>query len=263
MKNAKKIREKRLKYQVKEQRYTYKIADIFTAAETLEETEDEGKVKATIPLTEVSLGQVILHYANIAQNENVEIFCIGTELSSATVSKPELWKELIKKVRLVYKGKLTYAANWYEEYDYIEFWDELDYAGLDPYFPLVASARPDKEELIAVWRDWVGMIEKWQKKIDKPVIFTEIGYKSSVGATDEPWQHAPIGQLDLKLQSDCYEALVEVFWDRPWLYGIYWWYWGVNPRMGGKFNRGFIPQNKPAQDIIQQWYKKPVPQKAY
>ena len=206
----------------------------------------------------------ILHYAEIAAGENVEILCIGTELTNATISQPAFWKELINKIRQVYKGQLTYAANWSEEFDAIEFWNELDYAGIDPYFPLVTSLNPTVEQLKSAWEDWLKKIEPWQKKINKPVIITEIGYKSAVGANEEPWQHAPIGEVNLELQVNCYEAFLQAFWDKPWVYGVYWWYWGVHPKMGGNANRGFTPQNKPAQEVVSRWYKeKPVSGKAY
>ena len=206
----------------------------------------------------------ILHYADIAAKENVELFCIGTELTNATASQPERWRDLIKKVREVYKGQLTYAANWDKEFKQISFWDALDYAGIDPYFPLVTSTKPKVEELKSAWQDWVKIIEEWQQAINKPVIFTEIGYKSSRDAADEPWQHAAIGELDLELQVNLYKALLESFWDKPWFYGAYWWYWGVNPRMGGELNRGFTPQNKPAQEVLKEWYSnKPISEKAY
>ncbi len=205
----------------------------------------------------------ILHYARMAEQKNVQMFCIGTELTNATISQPALWRDLIRKVREIYAGQITYAANWYEGYDYITFWDALDYAGVDAYFPLVGPAEPTKEQLVQIWKDWLEMLKVWQKQIDKPVIFTEIGYKSSAEANDEPWKHLPAGRVDLQLQADCYEALLETFYDEPWFYGIYWWYWGVNPNMGGKFHRGFTPQNKLAQEVIRQWYRKAVPQKAY
>jgi hypothetical protein len=206
----------------------------------------------------------ILHYAQIAAEENVELFCIGTELSNATVNHPAFWRELIKKVRESYPGALTYAANWYGEFDKIEFWGELDYAGVDPYFPLVCSLRPTVEDLRGPWQDWLKNLEAWQKEINKPVIFPEIGYKSAVGSTDEPWQHMPMGELDLQLQANCYQALLETFWNKPWFYGAYWWYWGVHPKMGGEKDRGFTPQNKPAQEVIKEYYtRKPVSGKEY
>lgn len=204
-----------------------------------------------------SYAAFLLHYANIAAQENVELLCIGTELTRSTLGQPQNWRELIKKIKEVYKGQLTYAANWHEEFNQITFWDALDYAGIDPYFPLVSTARPKVEELKSAWEDWLKVIEDWQQKINKPVVFTEIGYKSSIGATDEPWQHVAVGGLDLEIQVNCYKALLETFWDRPWFYGVYWWYWGANPRMGGLLNTGFTPQNKPTQEIVKEWYSKP------
>jgi len=237
----------------------------------LDLTKSEGKWRADIGFLEETDWQVwfnnytgfILHYAEIAAAENIELFCIGTELSTATVEKPELWRGLIKQVKEIYKGELTYAANWYNEYDKIEFWNELDYAGVDPYFPLVCSIKPSVEDLKGPWNDWMKNIEAWQKRINKPVIFSEIGYKSAVGSTDEPWQHTSVGDLDLELQSNCYQAILENFWDKPWFYGAYWWYWGVHPKMGGVSDKGFTPQNKPAQEIIKEWYNKPVSAKTY
>lgn len=200
----------------------------------------------------------ILHYADMAEKEDVEIFCIGTELTQSVLTQAQQWKDLIKKVRQAYSGQLTYAANWSNEFEQITFWDSLDYAGIDPYFPLVVSSNPTVEELKSAWLDWIKQIEAWQAKINKPVVFTEIGYKSSRDATDEPWQHNAIGELDLELQVNCYRALLESLWDKPWFYGVYWWYWGVNPKMGGELNRDFIPQNKPASDVVKEWYSKAV-----
>ena len=52
--------------------------------------------------------------------------------------------------------------------------------------------------------------------------------------------------------------MVDTFWERDWFYGIYWWNWGTDVRMGGKSNRGFTPQNKPAEEYIAELYKRKV-----
>lgn len=201
----------------------------------------------------------ILHYAEIAKDENVELFCIGTELTRPAINQPQRWRDLIKKVREAYPGYLTYAANWYEEYFRVEFWDALDYVGIDPYFPLIEEDKPTLEELKQAWKVWENLLEEFQKKTNKPIIFPEIGYKSCARTADQPWLSMPERQVDVQLQADCYTALLEIFWNKPWFYGLYWWYWGTSPKMGGEFNRGFSPQNKPAQDLIKQWFSKPVP----
>jgi hypothetical protein len=155
----------------------------------------------------------------------------------------------------VYDGPLTYAANWNEEYALIKFWDALDYAGLDAYFPLSDKDRPTLEELKDAWQAHLAEIERWQQTINKPVVFTEIGYKSIRGAARKPWEDA-IGEVDVGLQRECYQALLETFWDRPWFSGVYWWYWGTHEKMGGGSHRGFTPQNKPAQELVVAWYRK-------
>ena len=198
----------------------------------------------------------MMHYVKIANENNVEMFCVGTELTEMTLAKPEKWRELIGAIREVYNGQLTYAANWNEEYLSISFWDALDYAGIDAYFPLSDEKSPTYEELMEGWKKWAREIEKWQAKINKPVIFPEVGYHSASYAAKEPWIHYGEGDTDLELQVRCYRALLDTFWNKTWFYGMYWWDWGTSVRMGGKENRGFTPQNKPAEDTVKEWYGK-------
>jgi hypothetical protein len=201
----------------------------------------------------------IEYYIDIANAENVEMFCLGTELVSSTMNHPENWRQLVQHIRDIYKGYLTYAANWYEEYYSIKFWDVLDYAGVNPYFPLTAAKSPSSEELKKAWQPWVTGLERWQAQINKPVIFTEIGYKSCEAAADNPWEHAPSGPLDLELQVNCYQALFETLFSKKWFWGVYWWHWqmAINPQIS--LTRGFSPRGKPAEQVILRWYKKPAP----
>jgi len=197
----------------------------------------------------------ILHYARIAEETESEMLCIGTELTSVTAGRDKEWREIIAAVREAYKGSLIYAANWDDEYAQIRFWDALDYAGIDAYFPLSDKDKPTYEELMEGWKKWVPHIESWQASINKPVIFPEVGYRSSTGAARQPWEHSSGPSVALDLQVDCYRALVDTFWKKKWFYGIYWWSWGTDVRMGGKSNRGFTLQNKPVQDYVENLYK--------
>jgi len=203
-----------------------------------------------------SYKKFILHYLEIANSENVELFCVGTELSSSTLAHPEKWRQMILYIKGMYKGHLTYAANWYEEYSEIKFWDLLDYAGVDPYFPLIEKEEPTLRELKEAWKPWVGALEKWHSQINKPIIFTEIGYKSAEGAADSPWEHIPRGKLNLEIQANCYQALIETFSPKKWFWGGYWWYWKASIASKPRPNRNFTPQGKPAQDVLTKWYGK-------
>jgi len=201
----------------------------------------------------------VLHYAKICEENKVEIFCIGTELTSVSTIRENMWKEIvIKPVREVYSGPLTYAANWNEEYTHVKFWDALDYIGIDAYFPLSEKDKPTLKELKKGWEEWVTEMEEFQKKVNKPVIFPEVGYCAADWTAKTPWEELT-GNLNMKLQADCFEALLETFWTKDWFYGLYWWRWGTNKNFGGPNNRGYIFQNKPAQKIVEKWYKKSTP----
>ena len=90
---------------------------------------------------EASYEAFILLYAEMAEETQSDIFCIGTELKTFVNERPEFWNDLIKKVREVYTGKITYAANW-DEYAKTPFWSELDFIGVNAYFPLCERENP-------------------------------------------------------------------------------------------------------------------------
>ena len=60
------------------------------------------------------------------------------------------FKQLIKDVRAVYAGKLTYAENW-DCYADVPFWSDLDYIGMDAYFPIAEGSNPSEQELEEGW----------------------------------------------------------------------------------------------------------------
>lgn len=192
-------------------------------------------------------------YASMCEKYNVEIFCIGTELAFAAQKTSE-WRGIIRSIRKIYSGKLVYAANW-DNFKNIEFWNDLDYIGINAFFPLSQKKDPSLQDLKNGWDKWKQEIGTWQSKIKKPVLFTEIGYPSVWHAPNSPWQIPQSGNCDLIIQAKCYIAFFETVWKEPWLAGVYWWKWDTNVYAGGKNNRNFTPQNKPAQRIIATHYK--------
>ena len=195
----------------------------------------------------------IVHYARMAERLKVEIFCVGTELSFST-EKISDWRRIISEIKKVYSGNTVYAANW-DNFRNIEFWQDLDYAGIDAYFPLTRRQAPSIEDLKKGWEKWKNEIQAWQARINKPVIFTEIGYPSASHAPYTPWKIGTGGNPDPEMQAKCYAAFFETVWDQTWLAGVYWWKWDTNIQAGGKHNRQFTPQNKPAQKILEANYK--------
>jgi hypothetical protein len=204
-----------------------------------------------------SYSAFILHYARLASAEKVDLLCIGTELSSASVGHPQAWRRLIEAVRTAYPGPLTYAANWRDEYDLIEFWDELDYIGINAYFPLSQTPNPTQAALRRNAEAVAEQIGLLASHFGKPVLLTEIGFKSSYGTSLRPWiwhRGNNSQAVDLMAQTRCYQAIFDAFWPRPWFGGMYWWRWYSDLRRGGARDSGFTPQHKPAEAVIRRWY---------
>jgi hypothetical protein len=199
----------------------------------------------------------ILHYAALAEKSHIEILCIGTELQQTTPRERE-WRMLIAKIRKVYKGRLIYAANFHEEFERIRFWDALDYIGIQAYFPLAKNPHAPVSELVKNWEGPVAAIEKIHAKFNKPVIFTEIGYRSDADAAVEPWrwpQHTEGVTVSNQAQSNCYEAFFRAVWNKPWLAGAYFWKWYPHgPHRQPEID--FTPQGKPAEKIMAENFKK-------
>jgi hypothetical protein len=202
----------------------------------------------------------ILHHAALAQANKIEIFCIGTELYLTIRHREADWRKLIKDVREIYHGKITYAANWHKEFEEVKFWDQLDFIGIQAYFPLSNKNYPQLKELIEGWQPHIRKIEEVQKRYQKSVIFTELGYKSVENTASKPWEWIrPFtgnpNQADLKLQANCYEAFFQSLWEKKWFNGVYFWKWFPEvDRSGGRKNRDFSPQDKPAEKILAKWF---------
>ncbi|WP_311195775.1 glycoside hydrolase family 113 [Antarcticibacterium sp. 1MA-6-2] len=110
--------------------------------------------------------EFILFYAKLAEDENVDLFCIGTELNSFVQARPTFWSELIAEVREIYDGKLTYAENW-DKIEEVHFWNKLDYIGADAYFPLSDEAAPTVEDLSRGWKPVKRSLKKLSAKVDR------------------------------------------------------------------------------------------------
>jgi hypothetical protein len=202
--------------------------------------------------------QVILKYTELAEELQLEQLCIGTELETTVYKKPEYWNALIMRIKSIYSGKLTYAANWHNEYEVVPFWDELDYIGIQAYFPLSETDNPTLEQLENNWQKHIKSIELVSRKFNKPVLFTEIGYKSIQGTSKEPWEWNGIKNIYSKIskreQLMCYQAFFNTMWKEPWFHGIHIWEWQGHGVSDGN-NTNFTIEGKPSQNLIAKYFK--------
>lgn len=196
-----------------------------------------------------------LRYAKLAQETGCEIFAVGTELEATTFSAwANRWNQVIDKVREVYKGKLTYAANW-TEYAEVPFWNKLDMIGIDAYFPVSDKSGATLDEIKANWTLKADEIEAWLKEkglTEKGLIFTEIGYPSAEGAARQPW--VAISSVENQQeQADCLNAMFDVLTKRPWFKGYYLWQYFPQERWSPL---GFTVNGKKAEQVVSDWLKK-------
>lgn len=200
------------------------------------------------------------HIAKIAQPKHVEEIVIGNELNSMTEStvnpgNTQNWLNIISGLRKIYSGRLTYGANWGgdqglpDEKDHIDFWGSLDDIGISAYYNL-------SNDLQGAWAGILASeIAPLHAKFNKPILFTEIGYKSAGGARYHPWDWTQGGGADVQEQADDYDALFS-FWDGvPYMNGASLWQWSTDPAAGGPNNNDYTPQGKTAQQVMERWFK--------
>lgn len=188
--------------------------------------------------------EYILQYAKLAQEHKVEVLCIGTELSTAVIKEGALWEKLIQDIREVYSGQLTYAENW-DAYRKIPFWRKLDFIGVDAYFPLAEGKNPSLEAICEKWAKWKKELRAVAGDYNKPILFTELGYRYSDYATDKPWEVRDDLPENLELQANAYKAFFKEVWQEKWLAGVYCWKWQFTDR-----SDPFAFKNTPALDAI-------------
>lgn len=212
----------------------------------------------------------LLHYAEIAQENDVEMFCLGCEMNSAEKFEGR-WRSLIGLVREKYDGVITYDINHGREKE-LSWCDELDVIGVSAYYEVpppegvpeeeaIQSTTPQSEivaRLEGVKAELADVHQKWKK----PIFFIETGVTNVRGCARYPWSH-PNEKLDSPLdqqeQANYYRALFEVFWDEPWFMGFAWWSWPVRiyDKESAAEDRSFSIYGKRAEEVVREWYAKP------
>lgn len=212
----------------------------------------EGKTKME---WESNYKSYILYLATLCDSLNVEMLSIGTELKTYTSKHFEFFNELIDDVRKVYKGKLTYSANW-DEYETITFWNKLDFIGVDVYFPLSDKKTPEVSELEIAWQKNSLNLKKISLRYNKKIIFTEYGYKSIDYAANKQWEfeNTPKTEnVNFTAQINSYTALYNTVWKESFIAGGFLWKW-YNECDPIKNNSDYTPQDKPVKYVIKKQY---------
>ena len=210
----------------------------------------------------------ISQWATLAEQYHIPLLSIGNEMLAAT--KPEYtayWDDIIASVRVLYGGKLTYAALTDVQYPLnsevlqIQFWDKLDYVGVDMYpdFP-TGTITPTVAQLDSVWvtQGWKRDLADVAASTGKQIIFTETGSPSFVGAANRSiYTDALIGkadtQTDLVTQANWYQSFMDTWagsMKPDWLVGTFFWN-NDPPEFPGLYDvTGYTIFDKPAAIVV-------------
>jgi hypothetical protein len=185
--------------------------------------------------------------ARIAAEERADGLVIGTELTK-TSKRPE-WTELIRSVRALFAGTLTYVAHNVDEAEAVPFWPLLDTIGVSLYPSL--GADDDRAKRIAVMRATADRLDVLSSSVGKPVLVAEIGSRSAQGAAAKPWESAEEREAaaDPQLQADVLADWLAAL-DRPEIHGVLVWRWFTDPAAGGPTDTDFTVQGKLAETVL-------------
>lgn len=162
---------------------------------------------------------------------------------------------------------LSYSANW-DHYTVPKFWDALDIVGMTTYYNLNKTRRddPSLDSLLDAWKPVRKEIARWQRTVNRPIFFTEVGWASQDGCSIEPWNYYRSKTMDLLEQQRCMQSFLTTFADEPWAGGILIWKWRDHPGMTGTLDAdddarlNYTPFGKPVLADIRAFFASPNPE---
>jgi hypothetical protein len=175
-----------------------------------------------------SYTSTLLHFVRLSEKYGVSAIAVATELPIMTAKYPDRWSDLISKVRQEFSGIVTYASLIIEFFK-IQFWQDLDWIGIDAYFPLnsTSDVTPSLDEMTDRALFYYQRVEARlasMKLSNKTVIFTESGFPSYTGAIATPWldfEDCSIVQSNNTAQASAFQAIFNAIPKLSFIKGIF------------------------------------------
>jgi len=129
----------------------------------------------------------------------------------------------------------------------------LDFIGINCYYPLSKKNVVSDAELQRNFKHIKDKIQTVYQKYQKPIVFTEIGFRS----INAPWRNPHAEGDDTfneEHQERCYKVILEGIQNEEWYGGILWWKYPSYLNYGGSENNSFTPNNKLAERTVQHYF---------
>jgi len=196
----------------------------------------------------------VLTWARVAEEEHAELFSAGVELRSwVTTSRAPSFVPILRDIRSVYHGLLTYSANW-DDVDQSVILGAIDVIGINGFYPLAENAGASDETLLEGGRRVRDKLHALAEEWSKPVLFTEIGYTTRADPAVRPWEwpDAMKGIVpDQRAQARAYRALLAPLLDEPDFAGFFVWRLYSDPEdVSQEAEWGFSPRGKLAELVV-------------
>jgi hypothetical protein len=206
-----------------------------------------------------SYGRFLLEWTRVAAEGDADLLSVGVELRSwVTGPRAPLFADLIRQVRAVYKGPLTYSANW-DDVENTVILGDVDVIGVNAFYPLADKEGSGLPALREGGKRVAEKVRALAATWHKPVLFTEIGYTTRPDPAVKPWEWPDSMKnvrVDEEAQALAYHALIAPLLDEPSFAGFFVWRVYADPDdVSQEAEWGFSPRGKLAEHVVRDAFR--------
>jgi hypothetical protein len=201
-----------------------------------------------------SYARFAVAWAKVAEGSHADMFSAGVELRSwVTTAHGASFTLLLRELRRVYHGVLTYSANW-DDVDQAVVLGDVDVIGINAFYPLAEVAGASEASMVDRAHAVRDKVHELAASWGKPVLFTEVGYTTRPDPALRPWEwpDAIHGvKVDETAQAAAYRALIGPMLEEPYFAGFFVWRTYADPDdTSQEAPWGFSPRGKQAELVV-------------
>ncbi len=192
----------------------------------------------------------IAHYAELSEQQDVELFSIGSEQLTLQ-GEAEQWRKTAAVARDRFSGPLSYMATL-PSASSVPFWDALDVVSVAPYFTVSDARQPTYDEVHGTWLGGMSQLRQLATETGKKVLIAETGFVNAEYFGRLTYDPSPSEVPAPLAQADAYAAVLDAIAGTPdrssFLLGIAWWDW--DPFSNSVAETTYSPRGKLAECVI-------------